>query len=551
MERTISLDGRTLTLQDVVLIARGYRGQDGHQHYPYVELSEQAQADIGSFRHGLDLRIAAGDIIYGVNTGCGVKKGTIIDQKEIDAYQAHYIPAHCVGYGEPFDEEIVRAALVLRVNSFALGNSGIRLETCNKLLEIYNKGVIPFVPEQGSVGSSGDLCPLAHVAAVITGVEGQQAFYHGKLMQAAEALSLAGIDPIVLKAKEAMGLTNGATLTLAMGLLAIHDSKKLIAYSHMAAALSLEAIRGEKNAFDPRIHEARKNQHSARVAKIIRDLTSGSDRMTTSARDVCLTDEKKSKKYQDDAKSRPTPRVQDAYSFRAYAQVAGPVVKAFEYAEEVFLSEMNAATDNPLIFKSGFGENERFEAISGGNFHGEPLGQAADFLKIAIQQLANISDRRFYALTMSTTSYGLPDDLAGAINRDLNTGLMILQYTTAALVSENKALCYPSVIDSIPTSANQEDYVSMSTIGARNLRKVIKNTYGVIGAELLAAAQGISLTEDQLRPLELDGLGRETTFVYKKVRQVVAAMYEDRYIHKDFKALVDFMIKSDPQDFLP
>lgn len=544
MKEILEINGHNLSFQKIVLIARGHRDPEGHHHYPKVVLSKEAQKTIAKFRQGLEQRMDAGDIIYGVNTGCGIKKGTIISRQEIDAYQAHYIPAHCVGYGDYFAEEVVRAALVLRVNSFALGNSGIRLETCNKLLEIYNKGIIPCVPEQGSVGSSGDLCPLAHIVAVITGVKGQKAFYQGQIMEATKALQKAGIKPIELSAKEAMGLTNGSTLTLAVGLLAMHDAGKLIEYSHMAAALSLEAIRGEKNAFDERIHKARKNPHSAKVAKTILSLTRGSKRMTTKGRNVCLESEKHIKKYQ--AYGSAVPRVQDAYSFRAYPQVAGPVLNAYKYAYDVFEGEMNAATDNPLIFE----KNGKYEALSGGNFHGEPLGQAADFLKIAVQQMANISERRFYSLLMPSTSYGLPNDLAGKVNNDLNTGLMILQYTTAALVSENKPLCHPTVIDSIPTSANQEDYVSMSTIGARNLRQVIKNAYGVIGAEFLAAAQGISLTEEELKKQKVDKLGKDTAKVYKNIRQIVPVMNEDRYLHADFIKIVDYLLEHEPKDLL-
>jgi len=558
MKRTIILNGNSLTLEDVVAIARGDSDHQGVRHYPHVELSPKAKQNLREFRAGLESRIAAGDVIYGVNTGCGAKKGTIIPTSEIDDYQAHYIPAHCVGFGNPFPEEVVRAAIVLRVNSFALGNSGVRLEVCEKLLEIYNKGVIPVVPEQGSVGSSGDLCPLAHMVAVILGISGQSALYRGSevydkdnVYDAPEALKLAGIEPITLKAKEAMGLTNGSTFTLALGLLAVYDAERLMRYSHQAAALSLEAIRGEKAAFDHRIHEARNNKGSIEVAATILALTANSHRMTDSARAIELKSEKKTKKYMDEEHKQATPRVQDAYSFRGYPQVAGPALKSLAYAYEVFVSEMNAATDNPLIFKvEKEGEPVRFEALSGGNFHGEPLAQAADILKLGLQGLANISDRRFYSMTMSSTSYGLPDDLAGPSKQDLNTGLMILQYTTAALVSENKILCHPAVIDSIPTSANQEDYVSMGTIAARYLRQVVKNAFGVIAAEFLAAAQGISLTAEELQAGAHDGLGDQTALIFRNIRKIIPPMLEDRYIHSDYKKVFEYLVEHDPEALL-
>jgi histidine ammonia-lyase len=549
--KTVVLNGKSLNLEEVVAIARGNQDHQEKREYPIVSLDLEAKKNLQEFRNGLESRIAAGDIIYGVNTGCGIKKGVIIPNEEIDAYQAHYIPAHCVGFGDPFPEEVVRAAIILRVNSFALGHSGIRLETCEKLLEIYNKGVIPIVPEQGSVGSSGDLCPLAHLVAVILGIPGQKASYQGQIYDSTEALKLADIEPITLKAKEAMGLTNGSTFTLALSLLALYDAARLIDYSHQAAALSLEAIRGEKNAFDPRVHQARKNTESVEVAEIILNLTASSHRMTAEARDVCLFGEKGSKQYLDTAQTEPTPRVQDPYSFRSYPQVAGPALKSLMYAAKVFIDEMNAATDNPLIFKiEKDGEPDRFEALSGGNFHGEPLAQAADFLKIGLQEIANISDRRFFALTMPSTSYGLPSSLAGPTNKDLNTGLMILQYTTAALVSENKILCHPAVVDSVPTSANQEDYVSMGTIAARYLRKVVQNTYGVIAAEFLAAAQGISLTEDELRPSGCDQLGNATALIYKNIRKIIPPMPEDHYIYSDYQKIFHYMIEHDPQNLL-
>ncbi|MFA5886366.1 MAG: aromatic amino acid ammonia-lyase [Patescibacteria group bacterium] len=551
MKTEIVLNGHNLTLEEAVAVARGSFDHQGNRVYPIVSLDPQARHDIKEFRDGLEARIAAGDIIYGVNTGCGIKKGTIIPNNEIDDYQAHYIPAHCVGFGEPFSEEIVRLAMVLRVNSFALGNSGIRLETCDKLLELYNKGVIPFVPSQGSVGASGDLCPLAHMAATMLAVPGQRAYFGDILTSAGKALHLAEIKPHVLKAKEAMGLTNGSTFTLAMGLLAVYDVKKLNMYSHFAAALSLEAVRGEKAAFDPRVHAARQNNYSMQVAKTILNLTANSQRMTEEARAVCLEAEKKTKKYSDEAHTKVVPRVQDAYSFRGYPQVAGPAWRNWEYARDVFTEEMNAATDNPLIFKiHSEGEEDRFEALSGGNFHGEPLAMAADILKLGVQSLANISNSRFYALTMPSTSYGLPADLAGPFNNELNTGYMILQYTTAALVSENKVLCFPSVVDSIPTSANQEDYVSMGTISARHLLKVVHNTYGVIAAELIAAAQGISLTDDELKISGCDQLGDMTTLIYNNIRKVVPPMLEDRYIYADFQKVYNYLLEHEPLDLI-
>lgn len=553
--KKVVLTGFDLTLEEVVLVARGYHNDQGEHEYPLVVLSDGADninernpndnavARIKDKRTALEDRIKAGDIIYGVNTGCGNRKGIIIPEEEIIAYQRHYIPAHCVQTGDYFPGEVVRAAMILRVNSFATGHSAMRLETCQKILEFYNNSIIPSVPEQGSVGSSGDLAPLAHIAAALIGLEGQKVAYQSEgfspePIDIGRVLQLSKVEPLILEAKEAMGLTNGATFTLALGLLAVYDAERLLHFSDLAAALSLEAIRGETAAFDPRLINARNHEGIKEAADNIRRLVSGSKRMTNESRGVCLEAEKKTKKYMEDGRT-PVPRVQDAYSFRAYPPVAGSARTAFQYAKEVFLAEINAATDNPLIFEKVDGEG--FEAISGGNFHGEPLGQAADFLKIGLAQLANISDRRLYALTMTSTSYGLPSDLAGQTNRKINTGLMILQYSTASLVSENKVLCWPSVVDSVPTSANQEDYVSMSTTSARHLRRVFFNSYRVIAAELLGAAQGISLSEADLAAAGYSRMGDLTGQAYEIIRSVIPAMDDDRMLSVDWGKMVELM----------
>ncbi|MCF7820053.1 MAG: aromatic amino acid lyase [Candidatus Pacebacteria bacterium] len=527
----IVINGQNLSIQDTILVARGYH--DGYRHhFPLVVLDEEIKEKLKIFREALEERIAAKDIMYGVNTGCGIKKGTVISADEINNYQKHYIPAHCVAIGEFFPEEVVRAAMIFRVNSFALGHSGVRLELCEKILEFYNKGIIPCVPSQGSVGSSGDLCFLAHISAALIGLKEQQVFFEGEIMSCEVALEKARVQPISLKAKEAMALTNGSTFILAQGILAIYDIENLIDTANIAAALSLEAIRGEIDAFDERVHAIRKSEGANNCAQVIRDLCCESKRMSKASQDKTLPAEKHIKKF--DVQGKPVPRVQDAYSFRAHAQVMGSVMEAFDFCKEIFKRELNAATDNPLIFEEGDG----FRAISGGNFHGEPLAQAADFLKIAVQQLANISDRRFYALTMPSTSYGLPADLVGLSNPDLNTGLMILQYSTAALVNENKSLCHPSVIDSIPTSANQEDYVSMGATSAKFLRKVVENTTYVVAAELLAAAQGISWTEEDLGP-DLSPLGTKTKRAYNFIRQYVKVMDDDRFIQADWLKIIE------------
>ncbi|MDD4289798.1 MAG: aromatic amino acid lyase, partial [Patescibacteria group bacterium] len=505
--------------------------------FPQVELSPECREQLKLFSSGLAEYMKTHPV-YGVNTGCGSRKSMMIPQEEIVNYQKHYIPAHCVGYGDPFAPEITRMAMILRANSFARGNSGIRLELCEKILEVYNAGIVPCIPQKGSVGSSGDLCPLAHMSAVIIGLPEQEAWYNGETLSAPEALQKAGVEPIELGAKEAMGLTNGSTFQLAMLVLAIYDSRRLYKYANIAAALSLEAIRGEQAAFDKRIHEARGQEGQIIVAEEMLRMLHGSKRSTHEAREVCLDAEEKTKKSHttEDGEKKWVPRVQDAYSFRAHPQVLGTVLANMDYVQKIIEAEINASTDNPLVFKR---EDGGYETRSGGNFHGEPLAQAADFLKIAIAQVANISDRRFFAMLIPEASYGLPADLAG--KSELNTGLMILQYTTAALVSENKILCHPAVVDSIPTSGNQEDYVSMGTIAARHLRIVVDNSYAVIAAEILAACQGISLTEEQLKKYGVSDLGAVTSRAYDMVRKVLPVMDDDRYLSKDLYTIIELL----------
>jgi len=539
--KKLFLNGQNLSIENVVLAARGYDKDDDHL-YPKIELSSEISDLLKEFRKALEDRMAAGDIIYGVNTGCGIKKATIIPDEEIVAYQRHYIPAHCVAIGNYLPEEVTRAAMLLRLNSFTFGNSGVRLELCEKIIEFYNAGIIPCVPEKGSVGSSGDLALLAHVAAALTGIPDQEVYYRGEIRPILEVLKETGITAIELAAKEAMAITNGSTFTLALALLAYYDAIVVIKTADIAAALSLEAVRGEAAAFDVRIHAVRKHNGSINCAANMRKLFKGSKRMTNKARDICLNAERKLKKY--DKHGQPLPRVQDAYSFRAHAQVMGSVYEALDFCGNVFLREVNAATDNPLIFA----EEDGFTTISGGNFHGEPLAQAADFLKIALQQLANISERRLYALTMASTSYGLPDDLMGLSNPDLNTGLMIMQYSAASLVSENKILCHPSVIDSIPTSANQEDYVSMGTTAARFLKEVVKNVQYIVAMELIGAAQGIHWTIPELG--QCAQLGEGTALAYDFVRKFVDPMDDDRYIRTDIEKIVKIIEDGSLSDYV-
>ncbi len=532
--KPISLDAlnRGLTIEEVVLAARGQIEGQGHL-YPQIVLATPAKERLRRHRQGLLDAIKAQKIMYGVNTGCGSQKGVIIESDEILRYQERYIRAHSTGIGKPFPKEITRAAMLLRVNSFTNGNSAMSLGLCETILDMLNKDVVPLVPQQGSVGSSGDLAPLAHLGAALIGLPEQKVWYQGKIHSAPQALYLANIKPIRLGAKEAMGLTNGATFSLATLLLAYYDARKLFTLSNLVMAMSLEAVRGEMDAFDSRIHRARKHSGQIKVAAQIREYLKDSEWVTPAVRHIELPDEHK-ERFED---GEPKPRVQDAYSFRCHAQVAGSVLHTLDFVEQIIANEVNASTDNPLVFR--LPEKDDFDVLSGGNFHGEPLAHAADYLKIAIQSLANVSNARFYAMLSPHTSYGLPPNLAGQSERDLNTGLMILQYSVASLVSENKVLCHPASVDSIPTSAGQEDYVSMAPIAARHARQVVENTYAVVAAELIAASQGIALV---VKKLNFPRLGKFTARLYQNLRNWVPAMMaQDRYLHADWKRVIKLL----------
>lgn len=536
--RTVILDGHSLTKEDALLVARGYY-ENGSHMYPHVVIAPDVRERVDTYRKALETRIAAGDIMYGVNTGCGPEKNQVIPFEEITAYQAHYIPAHCVGHGDLLLEEIVRLAIVHRVNTLVKGYSAVRLALVEALLALYNAGVIPCVPEQGSVGACGDLCPLAHTAAAVMGIAGQKATYQGETMEAADALAKAGLQPIVLEAKEAMAVTNGATFIWAIGFLATQDAQHLLKMAVLTASLSLEATRAELGAYDPRIQEARNHPDQAMIARAILQCVEGSERLSRRVQDIVLKDERVDM-YDTPEGKKPVPHVQEPYSGRCISQVLGPVAEELNFVEQVFEREMNAATDNPLVFPHGE-EPGRFEVISGGNFHGEPLAHAVDFAKIAVQALANISERRLYALLLPGASHGLPSDLRGQTNPKVNSGLMILQYMAANLVSENKVLCHPASVDSIPTGGLSEDYVSMGNHGARHYRKVVENAYGVVAAELLAAAQAVSITQAALGN---PALGKLTSRLLAKVRELVPEMDDDRYLHADHQKMVS-LLRSD------
>lgn len=510
MKRKVRLDGQSLTIEDIVAIARG-----GAQ----VELDPAAREEIRRVRRYIDEHWLREDAppTYGFNTGVGKLKDYAISQADNDRFQLNIVLSHCSGIGDPAPEDVVRAMMAVRINAFCLGASGLRIEVVDRLIEMLNRGVHPVVPLQGSVGASGDLAPLAHMVSVLIGYPAAEAWFEGARMPAPAALAKAGIAPVefALKAKDCLALINGNSLSAAMAALALHDGGRLMRQADVAGALSLEAVRGEQAAFDARIHKVRRQPGQIAVAENIRRLVRGSARMTERARAVHLPDDVLHPKY--------AARVQDQYSFRCLPQVHGACRDNLGYATAVVEREMNAATDNPLVFWNDAGA---LEFLSGGNFHCEPIAFAMDILAMSLAEIGNISERRLFALCDSTLSYGLPPNLCGQ-PAGLNCGYAVISCSAAAVASENKTLCFPASVDTIPTKSNQEDHVSMATWACRRTRQIIDNLPKILGIEYLIAARALYVTEAQLGGY---ALGEGTAAALRVLREVIPFQMDDGYM---------------------
>jgi histidine ammonia-lyase len=490
MPETVTIDGRTLRVEDVVAVARG-RAE--------VRLDAEAAARVARARGLVDRHAASSTAVYGVNTGFGYLKNVRIDAADLERLQVNLIRSHAVGVGAPLPEDQVRALMVLRANVLATGLSGVRPATLELLLALLNAGVHPIVPKKGSVGASGDLAPLAHLALVLIG-EGE-AMLDGERLPGAEALRRAGLEPLRLGPKEGLCLVNGTQAMGALACLALVDAEALADTADVIGAASLEGRRGTVVAFDPRIHAARPHPGQRASADRLRALLQDSEIAASHA---------------------DCDAVQDAYSFRCMPQVHGASRDVLAFVRRTLEIEINSGTDNPLVFA----EDETGEALlSGGNFHGQPLAYAMDFLAIAVAELASISERRIEQLVDPALS-GLPPFLVRASG--LNSGYMMAQVTAAALVAENKVLCHPASVDSIPTSANQEDHVSMGMTAAVKAHEVIANARWVLAVELLCAAQAIHLLG--LRP------ARGVQAALDALRAVVPPLDEDRVLAPDVEA---------------
>ncbi len=493
--KTVVLDGKHLTLEEVWEVAQGKA---------IVKISPSISDRVNRSKRFIEKALREGRKIYGVTTGFGMLADHLINPAQIEDLQRNLIRSHSVGVGPYFDEETTRAIMLLRANVLSMGYSGVRMELIRTLVEMINRGVHPLIPEQGSVGASGDLAPLAHLASVIMG-EGE-AVYEGKVMPGKKAMTRAGIPPLILKAKEGLSLINGTQVMTALGVLTLLKAERLCKVADIVGACTLDALKGTLTAFDLDIQKVRPFPGSLSVSKNFLRLFQGSK--IAESHKFCS-------------------KIQDAYSLRCMPQVHGAVRDCLGFVRKILEVEVNSATDNPLIFP------EKEKILNCGNFHGEPVALALDLLAMAISELGGISERRIEKLINPALS-GLPPSLTQ--EGGLHSGLMMVQVSAAALASENKVLSHPASVDSIPTSADKEDHVSMGTIAARKAREIVKNVEHILAMELLCATQGLEF----LLPLT-PGIGvREA---YRVVREKIPPIKEDRRFGEDIQK-IHFLIES-------
>ena len=522
---SVVLTGEDLEIDDVVRVAR--------EAEP-VEIAEEALARVADSRADLETRMADGEVIYGVNTGFGALAGDRIPPEDVETLQENLLRSHAFGVGEPADQDEVRAMVLLRLNSLLNGNSGVRERTIYALRDLLNEGVYPHVPRKGSASASGDLAPLAHVALVLIG-EGK-ANVGGEWVDGKKALERAGIEPLTLKAKEGLALVNGTNYVTAVGALAVHDARTLVESADTVGGLSLEGLAGISDAFRPELHELRGQPGQELSARRIRELfADGSELVTPSA---------------DPDDVRAASDVQDPYSLRCMPQVHGATRDVIAHVEAVVERELNAVTDNPLVLDDG-------DVVSGGNFHAQPVALALDSLATAVAELANISERRIFNLVAGeeggsdadggrgnnadggrgidaeddrSRGDALPSFLVEGDRPGLNSGFMIPQVTAAALVSENKTLVHPSSSDSVPTSDNQEDHVSMGANAANHLQEVLDNVTTVLAIEAFAAFQALWLRDREP--------GEGTQEILERLDERIDPIESDRFMRDDLDEVV-------------
>ena len=476
----IIIDGNSLTLEDIINVSRNFYE---------VEIDESSVEKIEYSRCIIEDIVKSEKVVYGVNTGFGSLANVKVSKEDTKQLQENLIRSHAAGFGNALDTDIVRATMLIRVNSLIKGFSGIRKVVVDTLIEMLNKKVHPIIPEKGSLGASGDLAPLSHMVLPMLGLG--EAEYKGEILEGLIAMQDANITCIELSSKEGLALINGTTVLTAIGAMALYDSINLAKFSDAISAITLESNQGIIDAFDHRLHEIRPHRGQIKTAENIRKLTEGSTLLSHQGQ----------------------IRVQDPYSLRCIPQVHGSTKDALYFIKEKVELEINAVTDNPIVTLEG-------DVISGGNFHGEPMAMIFDYMAIALSEIANISERRMERLINASLS-GKPSFLVS--HPGLNSGFMIAQYAAASLVSENKILSHPASVDSIPSSENQEDIVSMGTIAARKAYDISKNVRRVLATELMAACQSLELKEDYK-------LGKGSNYLFKEFRRSVKFIEYDREI---------------------
>ena len=490
----IQLNGQHLTIEQLTSILYG-----GIK----VEIAEEAKVRVENSREAVERIVQQEKTVYGINTGFGKFSDVKIAEHEVSKLQLNLIRSHACGFGEPFPELVSKAMMVLRLNALLKGLSGIRLVVLERLLWMINEDVIPVIPQQGSLGASGDLAPLSHLVLAMIGES--EVFVNGVRCPSHELFERFGLPKIELQAKEGLALINGTQAMTAQGVVNYIEAEKLAYASEWISAMTMEALYGIIDAFHPAVHEARGMKEQMDVAERMREWLDGSELIT----------------------HQGEKRVQDPYSLRCIPQIHGASWQVLNYVKEKLELEMNAATDNPLIFEEGG------LVISGGNFHGQPIAFAMDFLKIGVAELANVSERRIERLVNPQLNEGLPAFLSA--HPGLQSGAMILQYSAASLVSENKTLAHPASVDSIPSSANQEDHVSMGTTGSRHARMIIANVRNVLAIEAFCAAQAVEYRGvEKMSPKLRDK--------WEQIRKLVPSMTEDRIFSRDVNRIIAYLL---------
>lgn len=483
----VVLDGNSLSIEQLETVAR---------HGAPVAVAPAAREKMKKSRDVIERAVAEGEAVYGVTTGIGEFARIRISTEQSAELQRRIIYSHSAGTGVPFPEDVVRAGMTCRANTLAKGYSGVRQKLIDTVIDMINKGVVPYINEKGSVGTSGDLSPLSQFAEVALG-EGR-AFYRGEQMSGAEAMKKAGVTPTDLTYKEGLGLINGSQMMTAGTALLAYDAERILKNAMIASAMTLDALRAVERAFHPAVHRVRPFPGQNAVAGNLLNLFAGSEIM-----------------------ANKSGKVQDGYSMRCTPQILGPTFDLLEYVRRIVQIEMNAAADNPLFF------GEEDEYFAAGNFHGQGIGLAADYLCIGMSEVANLSERHTNRLLNPTLS-GLPDFLVEG--KGLNSGLMVAQYTAAALVSENKVLSHPASVDSISVSADQEDHVSMGPIAVRKCNEILRNVRAVLAIEMMSAAQAFEFHEGR-KP------GKGTQIAYDLIRTKVPRLVDDRVLYPDIEAI--------------